>query len=691
MKWNEAITIAIAVLLGVIFIVVPVFSLIFEVSGATDNQEMFSAYGDDYTDIDDFIDDIQKYNSHVEGSIFSSKEGDDVNDYKVRSIQSTPTLLLGDLVEPEKTIYLAVGVEKSYTQEEIRALNCFLARGGHAIIADDFGYANQIANEYGVTYFGGQFYDESFDNNANYTIVTAHMGSDIYDREGGKVWTRDDPFGDGIWDDDQDGDGKIDEDDNTGSSKNFDDDRDNSKLSNNLRDDDLDGIVDEEDEGIDEDPIDDDVMFTPGGDADDLWKPIDGMKGHKNVDLEWLNGLDDDDDGIYDEDLQSYQLITYKPTGLSSSVNPWIWAYGSSKSFIDMDGNGILSIPTTGDLKGKNADEVSSVGNEIQICVEVPVADDGTGAVDIKSGESKETIKASDGRPKTYRVGELNMEAEKVITELGSICFISDPSIFMNDLYSLNHISFDVNLPLDPEGNGEDDDGDGLVDEDREILREAGDISRKDQEDDNDLADNAEDFWSETEVEKYWWLDESWIGEPKLDYDNKYFLMDLVHHLCPAKEGETNLILVDESRHSNDDHFFKPFYKTMEVTGFITSSPYYAYPTIFSVGFLMIFAALLVKDQESWAHNFDISVLKPRRSIPNENRLQTTKIRLALQEKIRLMRGLSPEEFSSLNESTIYSSVKDPDLIELLQNKERTFSSQELQRIMDKIKKIQKV
>ncbi|MFW3145387.1 MAG: DUF4350 domain-containing protein [Thermoplasmatota archaeon] len=690
MKWNEAIAIAIAVVVGVIFIIVPFVSLMLDVTGAVEDDPMFSAYDNSYTDISDFIDDIQRYNSHVAGSLFSPN-GDSTYDYKVRSIVSTPTLLLGDLVEPEKTIYVAVGVEKSYTQEERRALNSFLARGGHAIIADDFGNANQLANDYGVTFFGGQFYDESFDRNANYTVVTAHMGSDIYDRDGIKKWERGDPFGDGIWDDDQDGDGKIDEDDNTGSSRNYDDDRDNSDLDSNLWDDDRDGIVDEENEGIDEDPQDDDMMFNLGrGDANILWKPIETIRGHKNVDIEWINGMDDDNDDRIDEDLQTYELITYRPTGLSSSVNPWVWAAGSSKSFIDMDGNGILSIPS-GDLKGKNADEVSSVGNEIQVCIEVPVADDGTGAVDIVEGVSMETLQDADGSPREYKVGDRNPEAKKRITELGSIVFISDPSIFMNDLYSLNHIRFDVNLPFDPEGNGEDDDGDGLVDEDREILRETGDISDEDLEDKNLLADNSADYWTETEVEKFPWFDDDMVGEPKLDYDNKNFLIDLIHHICPAKEGDTNLILIDESRHSNDNHLLKPIYKTMEVTGFLTSSPYYAYPIVFSVGFLMIFAALLVKDKENWAHQFDISFLVPRRAIPTDNRLQTTKLRLAVREKIRLTRGLSPEEFASLSESTIISSIRDPELIEMMQNQERTYTSQELQRIMEKIKKIQNI
>jgi len=638
MKWNEAIAIAVAVVMGIIFLIVPLFSLAFDVVGITNDNPKYSAYESDYWDISNFIDDVENYNSHIPGSIYYNGQGnnDGTYDYQVRDLVSTPTLLLGNLIDPKTTVYLAVGVERSYTQEEVRALRSFLARGGHAIIADDFGYANQIAKDYGVTFFGGQFYDESFDTNVNYTLVQAHMGSDIYDVDGVRVWQKDSPYGDGVWDDDQDADGKIDEDDNTGSSRNFDDDRDNADLQKNLRDDDNDGVVDEENEGFDEDPIDDDVVFTPRGDADRLWY------GHRNVDIEFLNGMDDDDDGIIDEDLQSYELITYKPTGLSSSVNPWIWAAGTAKSFIDMDDNGILSIPTSGDLEGKNADEVSSIGNEIQFCIEIPVADDGTGAVDVTTGESMETIKNAEGKAKTYRVRELNPDSDKLITELGSVVFISDPSMFMNDLYSLNHIRYDVNLPWDPEGNGEDDDGDGLVDEDREILRETGDVEIGDIEDRNNLADKSPDYWSESDVEKFPWLTEDMIGAPKLDYDNQQFLLDLVHHLSPAKEGETNLILVDESRHTQPNHLLKPIYKTMEVTGFLTSSPYYAYPIIFSIGFLMIFAALLVKDKESWAHNFDISLLVPRKAVPLDNRLQTTKLRLALREKVRLSRGLRP-------------------------------------------------
>ena len=166
MKWNEAVAIAVAVVMGVIFLIVPLGSLILDVGGIIDEDPKYSAYDGDYWDIDDFIEDVEDYNAHVPGSIYYNGKGnnDGTYDYQVKSIVSTPTLLLGDLIDPKTTVYVAVGVERSYTQEEIRALRSFLAKGGHAVIADDFGNANQIAKDFGVTYFGGQFFDERFES-----------------------------------------------------------------------------------------------------------------------------------------------------------------------------------------------------------------------------------------------------------------------------------------------------------------------------------------------------------------------------------------------------------------------------------------------------------------------------------------------------------------------------------------------
>lgn len=215
MKWNEVLAISIAIVLAMWFVVYPIFSIAgAAVNVVPDANPTFSAYSEGKGDISKFIEDVERLNYNQEGSIYYSGPGenDGVNDYEVRSLISTPTLLVGDMIEPEKTLYIAVGIEKAYTPEEIKALETFLARGGQAIIADDFGNANLLAKDFGVTFYGGQFYDENFDKNANFTIVRAHMGSDNYDAVGAPKY-KDDPvgFGDGVWDDDQDGDGKIDD------------------------------------------------------------------------------------------------------------------------------------------------------------------------------------------------------------------------------------------------------------------------------------------------------------------------------------------------------------------------------------------------------------------------------------------------------------------------------------------------
>ena len=55
MKWNEAIAIAVAVVMGIIFLIVPLFSLAFDVVGITNDNPKYSAYESDYWDISDFI------------------------------------------------------------------------------------------------------------------------------------------------------------------------------------------------------------------------------------------------------------------------------------------------------------------------------------------------------------------------------------------------------------------------------------------------------------------------------------------------------------------------------------------------------------------------------------------------------------------------------------------------------------
>ncbi|MCD6383706.1 MAG: hypothetical protein J7L88_04520 [Thermoplasmata archaeon] len=573
--------------------------------------------------------------------------GDHVADYKVRSIVSSPTILMGDLVDPKKTLYLAIGVERPYTHSEILAIEDFVRRGGHAIIADDFGYANALASRFGVTFYGGQFYDENFDKNANFTIITAHLPSDRYDKSGIEG-------PDGIMDDDQDGDGVIDEDPIDG----VDNDQDNYALTTDGIDNDNDGKIDEPNEGIDEDPTDDDN---------------DGY-----VDEEMLNGVDDDDDGRIDEDIETFQLITYKPTGLYTLQPVWVYAQSSERGFVDMNGDGRLSMAMS---RNEMADKPAYPSDRIKLIVEVPVARDGSGAVDIKTGKCVYTnpdFEKPKGKVTEYKLSELD--------ELGSIVFISDPSIFANELYTLNHITFDVSYPEDYKGDGVDNDGDGLIDEDREIAFEPSQPSVEDKKDPDNLANNAPDYWSDNRPDLFGRRK----GDPIYDYDNWRFLLTLIYHLLtPEKEGETLTVLVDESRHFVSSPMLKPVYSTLGKTAFATSDPYVAGSVVGFLTLVFVGIALALREKESWIHKFDISVLHPRRNLPRDSKVQTMRLRLALQEKIRLVKGLSPEEFASLNKSVILSAIRDPELQELLREENKVYSPEDMERLMEKIKKIQ--
>lgn len=579
-------------------------------------------FGNDYDDLSEFYDDL-KYM----GRLDTNK--DKTPDYTVKTIVSSPTVLMGGLVDPETTIYLSVGIERPYTRSEILAIEDFVRRGGHAIIADDYIYANALATRFGVTYYGGQFYDENFDKNSSFPIIEAHLPSDRYN----KNWIE---GPDGVMDDDQDGDGVIDEDPLDG----IDNDQDNFFLTTDVLDNDYDGYVDETNEGIDEDPLDDDE---------------DGL-----IDEEILNGVDDDGDGLVDEDLESFQLITYRPTGLYLSFNAWVYAQSSERGFVDGNGDGKLSLVES---EEEEVDKPAYPSNRIKLIVEVPVAKDGSGAVDVKTGECMYTnpdFEKPKGKVKKYPMREL--------PTLGSIVFISDQSLFMNDLYTMNHITFDVSYPEDPTGDGKDNDGDGLIDEDREIV-----------------SDNAPDQWTIDRPDLYGRK----IGDPVYDYDNWRFLLTLIYHLVPPVEGKTVTVLIDESKHFVSSPALKTVYSTLGRTAFITSDPYLAASVIGFLTMLFVLITYALREKESWIHRFNITELHPRRNLPKDARVQTMRLRLALQEKIRLVKGLSPEEFASLNRSVILSAIRDPELQELLRDENKVYSPEDMERLMEKIKKIQ--
>jgi len=102
-----------------------------------------------------------------------------MNNYKVMGIIGSPTILR-DIKDPANTLYMAIGVEKQFKEAEKNILMNFVKKGGKVIIADDFGYGDDLSNEYGVTFYGQRMWDVKYFYNASFPIVPAYLNLEPY-------------------------------------------------------------------------------------------------------------------------------------------------------------------------------------------------------------------------------------------------------------------------------------------------------------------------------------------------------------------------------------------------------------------------------------------------------------------------------------------------------------------------------
>ena len=114
-----------------------------------------SAYDDDWDDMSAFRQDIRDMG------------------IETRSLVSSP-LLLSDIEDPRNTTYILAGVERDtltlpqfdddgfitiasgngFSPSEINAIVEFVEAGGTALVLEDYGYANTIAEAFGIRYTG---------------------------------------------------------------------------------------------------------------------------------------------------------------------------------------------------------------------------------------------------------------------------------------------------------------------------------------------------------------------------------------------------------------------------------------------------------------------------------------------------------------------------------------------------------
>jgi len=703
----------------------------------TNVEGRFSPYSDNY-------DDLSKFKEDVEAMKIRNDEGELIAEYDVYSIIASPTILNGPDIEPEKTVYIAIGLEKEYTDDQTNAILEFLRKGGHAILADDYGYLSEFARYFRVTYYLGKFFDNDFDRNENFTIVNAKLSMDQFtpyipskefelelnqtnnlmlnnlateppvDDSGNTInydWADQDiKQPDGVWDSDQDGDGRIDEDAPEKGTP-VDDDMDKAKASRDGLDNDHDSLIDDEDpeEGLNEDHIDDDgdwVDLNNNGvqepmiwrdkdkDGEFDWLDADGdnvydldeslfidesgnfvdeyISGDYGVNEEIFDGRDNDGDTLIDEDLKEYRILFNDATGITSQGTRVISHGGTSDppSYVNLDNKPGANTPSIGDEISTDevVDEISSPGSEIQLIVEAVVCPKCGGTVNVKTGECLDTTSELLVRDPCHE-----KYPTKDFVDFGSVIFISDASLFMNDIYNLDHLATDddtnevyrlddtgtpvKNIPVDEWTNAP---VSGVSNED---ISEATAIDESKR---NYIVDRTPD------------------GE--LDYDNKIFAQHLIKYLLP----EGGIVIFDESRHFVENEFLIPVYTSVQTITFLTSDPWYSSAMIIIFILLLSFLIMAIKRKENWIHRHNINILNQLGTLPTLKPDQIERLRWALLNKTRMSKGLSPEEFKELSDPAVNDIIKDPQLVELVRNQSRTYNNEELKIIMEKISKFGK-
>lgn len=79
---------------------------------------------------------------------------------------------------PERTVFMVAGVERPYSPGEVGALTAFVERGGVAIVADDFGFADPVGVAFGVNFDKRVLRDNtSYRVNASIVQVNATLGA----------------------------------------------------------------------------------------------------------------------------------------------------------------------------------------------------------------------------------------------------------------------------------------------------------------------------------------------------------------------------------------------------------------------------------------------------------------------------------------------------------------------------------
>lgn len=129
-----------------------------------------SAYSDSWNDISEFRE-----------QILNKKDRHGEQLYETASILSSATILR-QIKNPSDYLYVAIGIEKEYSSDQVKAIMDFVNDGGTIIIADDFGYGNSISNivldndaSFDVAFVGKPLWDENYLKNPRFIKINVNQ------------------------------------------------------------------------------------------------------------------------------------------------------------------------------------------------------------------------------------------------------------------------------------------------------------------------------------------------------------------------------------------------------------------------------------------------------------------------------------------------------------------------------------
>ena len=104
--------------------------------------------------------DLEKFNSFIIGNFSVTKKTD------------SGSSMLQKIDEPDKTLYIAVGIDRKYTNLEAESLHNFVKDGGNIIVAsDNASNVNVLSKKFGITYTKHSIIYKFEEIDFNYTFL----------------------------------------------------------------------------------------------------------------------------------------------------------------------------------------------------------------------------------------------------------------------------------------------------------------------------------------------------------------------------------------------------------------------------------------------------------------------------------------------------------------------------------------